>query len=98
MGVGGVAATAVPFASRGRPMVLPEILSCNRMIPSINASGRGGQPGTYTSTGTTRSTPLTTLYPYLKYGPPPTVQAPIAITYFGSAIWWYSRFTRLAIL
>ena len=34
----------------------------------------------------TRSTPLTTLYPYLKYGPPPTVQAPIAMTYFGSDI------------
>jgi len=36
-------------------------LSWIRISPSSSASGRGGQPGTYTSTGTTRSTPLTTL-------------------------------------
>src|SRR5689334_8000139 len=94
----GAAATsgrsaATALAPRGRPIVRAVILSCNRMIPSISASGRGGHPGTYTSTGTTRSTPLTTLYPYLKYGPPPTVQAPMAMTYFGSGIWWYSRLT-----
>ena len=29
-------------------------------IPNMRDSGVGGQPGTYTSTGTTRSTPLTT--------------------------------------
>jgi len=31
--------------------------SCRRMIPSISASGRGGQPGTWMSTGTILSTP-----------------------------------------
>src|SRR4029077_14976662 len=31
--------------------------SCRRMIPSISASGRGGQKGTEMSTGTMRSTP-----------------------------------------
>jgi len=36
------------------------------------------------------STPETTLYPSLK-GPPPVAHAPIAITYFGSGIWSYSR-------
>src|SRR6185503_4324567 len=30
------------------------------MIPSIRASGRGGQPGMYTSTGMISSTPCTT--------------------------------------
>src|SRR5262249_14972583 len=33
--------------------------SCNRMIPSISCSGRGGQPGTYMSTGTILSTDCT---------------------------------------
>src|SRR5215510_4653909 len=82
---GRSAATAL--APRGSPIVRALILSWRRMIPSISASGRGGHPGTYTSTGTTKSTPLTTLYPYLKYGPPPTVHAPMAMTYLGSGIW-----------
>src|SRR5262245_57598726 len=33
------------------------IFSWSFMSPSMSASGRGGQPGTYTSTGITRSTP-----------------------------------------
>src|SRR6266542_3834398 len=36
------------------------ILACSLMIPSISISGRGGQPGTYMSTGTIWSTPCTT--------------------------------------
>ena len=36
------------------------IFSCSFKSPSIKASGRGGQPGTYTSTGTIWSTPCTT--------------------------------------
>src|ERR1700756_3184707 len=35
--------------------------SRNNKTPSRNASGRGGQPGTYTSTGRNLSTPCTTL-------------------------------------
>ena len=35
--------------------------SWRRMIPSISASGRGGQNGTYTSTGTILSTPCSTV-------------------------------------
>ena len=35
----------------------PSILVCNFINPSRRASGRGGQPGTYTSTGITLSTP-----------------------------------------
>ena len=35
----------------------PRIFSCSRTIPSISASGRGGQPGTWMSTGTILSTP-----------------------------------------
>src|SRR6185437_2223532 len=34
---------------------------CSKSKPSINASGRGGQPGTYTSTGRNLSTTWTTL-------------------------------------
>src|SRR5712692_4075977 len=37
-----------------------EISSWTRKKPSVNASGRGGQPGTYTSTGMILSTPFTT--------------------------------------
>ena len=40
----------------------PAIICCRMTMPSINASGRGGQPGTYTSTGITWSTPLVTEY------------------------------------
>src|SRR5262249_22990831 len=36
------------------------ILSCRRRMPCSSASGRGGQPGTYTSTGMIWSTPLVT--------------------------------------
>ena len=42
---------------------LPLIFSCSLSIPPIRASGLGGQPGTYTSTGIIRSTPFTTWYP-----------------------------------
>src|SRR2546430_16248131 len=45
--------SATLLAPRGRPIVRALILSCRRITPSISASGRGGQPGTYTSTGTT---------------------------------------------
>ena len=34
--------------------------SWSSTMPSSSASGRGGQPGTYTSTGTIWSTPLVT--------------------------------------
>ena len=34
--------------------------ACSLRRPYIKESGVGGQPGTYTSTGTTRSTPFTT--------------------------------------
>ena len=61
------------------------IFSCNLRIPCSSASGRGGQPGTYTSTGTIWSTPLVTQYES-QYGPPQLEQAPKEITYFGSGI------------
>ena len=35
----------------------PRIFSCSRTMPSMSASGRGGQPGTWMSTGTILSTP-----------------------------------------
>ncbi len=38
----------------------PFTFSNKVMTPWISASGRGGQPATYTSTGTTSSTPCTT--------------------------------------
>ena len=38
------------------------IFSCRSMHPWISVSGRGGQPGTYTSTGRTPSIPGRTLY------------------------------------
>jgi hypothetical protein len=41
----------------GRPACT---FSCSRMIPSISASGRGGQPGTWMSTATILSTPWST--------------------------------------
>ena len=37
------------------------IFSCRRTMPSISASGRGGQPGTWMSTGTILSTPWSTV-------------------------------------
>src|SRR3982074_3016415 len=67
------------------------------MMAYINASGRGGQPGTYTSTGKKLSTPGTVEYePW--YGPPAVAHTPIEITYFGSAIWSYIRRMGCAIL
>src|SRR4029079_15005283 len=63
----------------------------------MNASGRGGQPGTYTSTGMTWSTPFVTEYES-QYGPPQLAHEPIEITYFGSGICSYRRRTAGAIL
>ena len=37
----------------------PRTLACSVRMPWISASGRGGQPATYTSTGTISSTPGT---------------------------------------
>src|SRR6185436_9078319 len=71
--------------------------SCNMTMPWMNASGRGGQPGTYTSTGMIWSTPLVTEYES-QYGPPQLAHEPIEMTYFGSGICSYSRFTAGAIL
>ena len=58
---------------------------CNMTMPWMNASGRGGQPGTYTSTGMIWSTPLVTEYES-QYGPPQFAHEPIEMTYFGSGI------------
>src|ERR671936_898179 len=66
-------------------------------MPCMNASGRGGQPGTYTSTGMIWSTPFVTQYES-QYGPPQLEQAPKEMTYFGSGICSYSRRTAGAIL
>lgn len=66
-------------------------------MPWSSASGRGGQPGTYTSTGMIWSTPFVTEYES-QYGPPQLEQAPKEMTYFGSGICSYSRFTAGAIL
>src|SRR5215475_320303 len=66
-------------------------------MPCRRASGRGGQPGTYTSTGMSWSTPFVTEYES-QYGPPQFEHAPNEITYFGSGISSYSRLTAGAIL
>ena len=66
-------------------------------MPSSSASGRGGQPGTYTSTGTIWSTPFVTEYES-QYGPPQLEQEPNEITYFGSGICSYTRLSAGAIL
>ena len=55
-------------------------------MPWSSASGRGGHPGTYTSTGMSWSTPLVTEYES-QYGPPEFEHAPNEMTYFGSGIW-----------
>ncbi len=47
--------------------------------PATSASGRGGQPGTYTLTGTSRSTPWVTVGAS-QYGPPVLAQAPNDMT------------------
>src|SRR5919106_4210824 len=62
----------------------------------MSPSGRGGQPGTYTSTGITRSTPCTTLYERLKR-PPDVVQSPMATHHLGSGICSHSRTSGPAI-
>ena len=59
--------------------------SCSITMPWMNASGRGGQPGTYTSTGMIWSTPLVTEYES-QYGPPQFAHEPIEMTYLGSGI------------
>src|SRR3954453_24094954 len=66
-------------------------------MPCSSASGRVGQPGTYTSTGMIWSTPLVTQYES-QYGPPQLEQEPNEITYLGCGIWSYKRFTAGAIL
>src|SRR4029079_9929834 len=71
--------------------------SCNKTMPWMNASGRGGQPGTYTSTGMIWSTPFVTEYES-QYGPPQLAHEPIEITYFGSGICSYRRLIAGAIL
>src|ERR1044072_2528957 len=58
--------------------------SRNNIRPCMKASGLGGQPGTYTSTGKNLSTPCTTLY--MSYMPPLFAQLPIEITQRGSII------------
>src|SRR5687768_15410085 len=63
----------------------------------MRPSGRGGQPGTYTSTGMTRSTPWTTLYERLKR-PPEGVQVPIATHHLGSGVCSHGRTSGPAIL
>src|ERR687884_2323364 len=73
------------------------IFSCSRRMPCSSASGRGGQPGTYTSTGMIWSTPLVTEYES-QYGPPQLEQEPNEMTYLGSGIWSYSRLIAGAIL
>src|SRR5256885_12931102 len=67
------------------------------MMPCSSASGRGEQPGTYTSTGISWSTPLVTEYES-QYGPPQLLHAPNEMTYLGSGIWSYSRLMAGAIL
>src|SRR5690606_37737255 len=59
-------------------------LSDSKSKPSMNASGRGGHPGTYTSTGRNLSTPCTTLY--MSYIPPELAHDPMEITHLGSII------------
>src|SRR4028119_283831 len=70
--------------------------SPSNIRPCINASGRGGQPGTYTSTGKILSTPCTTLY--ISYIPPLLAQLPIEITQRGSIICSWRRFMIGTIL
>ena len=55
-GLGHLAASSRTSLERGSPFM---IFSWSLMIPSISISGRGGQPGTYMSTGTIWSTPWT---------------------------------------
>src|SRR5205823_1336999 len=61
------------------------IFSRSRSSPSMRASGRGGQPGTYTSTGTTVSTPCSVEYES-QNSPPEFAHWPMEMTHFGSGI------------
>ena len=58
--VPGAAHSATPrmLYAGGTPAL---IFSWRRTMPSISASGRGGQPGTWMSTGTILSTPWSTV-------------------------------------
>jgi len=58
----------------------------NLITASKIASGLGGHPGRYKSTGIYLSTPLTAVVESALNIPPVMVHAPIAITYFGSGI------------
>src|SRR5258708_388302 len=57
---GGHEAAASAFFLAAASMLYPSIFFCRARTADISASGRGGQPGTYTSTGITLSTPLQT--------------------------------------
>src|SRR5436189_5346083 len=57
-------------------------------IPSSTCSGRGGQPGIYTSTGIILSIPCKT--EYVSKIPPLQAQAPMLNTHRGSAICSYT--------
>src|SRR5690606_14131484 len=63
-------------------------ISCSFRTPSKIASGRGGQPGTYTSTGIISSIPCKT--EYVSKIPPLDAQPPTAITQRASAICIYT--------
>lgn len=52
----------VPTGSPRTSHFSPIIFSCRSRMPWVSASGRGGHPGTYTSTGSTLSTPSHTEY------------------------------------
>ena len=62
-GLASVGSVSPDRMTRSRRSTVPSfrILSCSRISPYSSASGRGGQPETYTSTGTTLSTPCSTL-------------------------------------
>ena len=77
--------------------IFVHILSWSKTIPSRSASGLGGHPGTYTSTGTIWSTPFVTEYES-QYGPPQFAHDPMEITYLGSGICSHSLLTAGAIL
>src|SRR5919197_3903898 len=95
-GAGG-GATGSPSPPYRSPSDSAAIFCWRRTMPCSSASGRGGQPGTYTSTGMIWSTPLVTQYES-QYGPPQLEQAPKEMTYLGSGICSYSRLTAGAIL